>query len=179
MGWIEDTLRDLARRRSALAAPPPGENGPQPTGPIGQPTGGGLGAAVMGPQPSGETGFHPGPRGAVDRSRALGLGAESPERTMALVQAYQTYLRKADRKQDPLMDRVRSRPNPDGPGTLVDEQRPAQLLPGEDGPLRVNTSGNKRRGLSFQQFQVPGRGRVNVYYTPDGRRIVVPLPRKK
>jgi hypothetical protein len=157
MGWIEDTLRDLARQRSRLAAPPPGENGPQPTGPIGGMTGGGLGGAVIGPQGGPET--------------------DSQARTLGLVRNYQEYLRNSGRKRDPLLDRVRSRSTPRG--TMVDERIPAKLLGDPAQPFRVNQSGNKRKGLTFQQFELPDGGRANVYYGADGQRTVVRLPRKR
>jgi hypothetical protein len=151
MGWIEDTLRDLARRRSALAAPPPGENGPQPTGPIGQPTGGGLGGAVMGPQGGPE--------------------ADSHARTYGLVDAYQAYLKRSGRTQDPLLDAVQTKRLPGGQ-TRMSERTPARLLGDPANPFQVNKTKNAREGLTFQSYAVPG-GKVNVYYTPSGKRIPV------
>lgn len=140
--WIEKTLRDLALQRLQLER----SNGaPQPTGPIGQPEGGGLGAAVM-PQPAG-------PRadpGVVDEQA----------RTLDLVENYQKYLRQSGRRADPLAGRAER---------LGD---PAQ-------PFRVNkNAGNKREGLSFQQYELPGGKRVNVYYGQNGERIVVHLPKR-
>lgn len=158
MSWIEDTLRDLARRRSALAAPAAGENAPQPTGPVGGMTGGGLGAARLSP----------------------GMGSEQTDpqaRTLGLVEGFQKYLKRSGRTQDPLLEALRVRDMPGG--RHVDEQTPAKLL-GEPGQtMRVNETDNKRAGLSFQQFELPGGRRVNVYYGSNGERTVVRLPRRR
>ena len=132
--------------------------GPQPTGSIGQPSGGGLGAAVL-PQGLGDP--------AVDEQA----------RTLGLADGFQRYLKRSGRSQDPLLEAVRSRET--RRGTMVDEQTPARLLGSPEQPFRVNTTGNERKGLSFQQFELPGGQRVNVYYGKNGQRTVVRLPKRR
>jgi hypothetical protein len=57
----------------------------------------------------------------------------------------------------------------------------ARLVPdAAGGPLRVNrNAGSEREGLSFQQFELPGGRRVNVYYGQNGERILVHLPKRR
>jgi hypothetical protein len=170
--WIEQTLEQIARERR-------GQMKPQPTGPIGQPTGGGLGAAVIGPnpppaQPQG-FGFHPLNRMHAERqARDVSSG---PERLNPLIAAYQAYLKRSGRSQDPLLDRTRSRQT--ARGTMVDEMSPAKQVMGPGGEaFSVNRSNNERRGLTMQTFELPGGKRVHVYFGKNGERTVIRLPKR-
>jgi hypothetical protein len=123
---------------------------PQPTGPVAQPAG----------------------------------GMDQQARTLDLVENYQKYLRQSGRKRDPLMGDVQGYRQQAGPGGSVSGSGvggAAHLLPGADGePFRVNrNAGNAREGLSFQQFELPGGQRVNVYYGENGERTVVRLPKRR
>jgi hypothetical protein len=160
VSWIEDTLAMLQRQRQRLEAPAPAENAPQPTGP-----------AAMTGAPG------PGAMGLPGVGRDVSQG---PARSYANVAAYQKYLRRSGRKHDPLLDTQQVTPDADGSGGSFRERTPARVRMDAAGQaMRVNTTGNERRGLSFQQFRLPGGRRVNVYYGANGERTVVHLPKRK
>lgn len=150
MTWIEETLADLARRRQGLQAAPPGANAPQPTGMAG--------------------GFHPGPRGMVDRSQALGVGEQ--DRTLALVQGYQKYLKRSGRQHDPITDALKL--TPQGRGMRAVEQAPGELETGPGGQAFQVTQHGPRAGLVHQRYDLGDGLKANVYYDPaTGEREVV------
>jgi hypothetical protein len=174
--WIQDTLEAIRRERARAvqgAAPPPGQMAPQPPGPVG-------GMPAQGP-PKGMPGAsgimgmpgHPFNEGQAElRARDV-----SPDgRQNALIEAYQAYLKKSGRRQDPLLDAVRERRRPGGTA-ISDGARPV-LGPGGEA-FSVNTSNNERRGLTMQKFDLPGGRRVHVYYGANGERTVIRLPKKR
>jgi hypothetical protein len=174
MSWIEDTLNQIRRERARQmqgAAPPPGVNGPQPTGPVG-------GFPRQGPskglaQPEGGL-FSRQPLNAMHaerQGRDVSMGAG---RTSALMQAYQAYLKRSGRSQDPLLGQ---RPGVGGDDPSV---QGAQVVRGADGEaFSVNQSQNERRGLTMQTLELPTGQRVHVYYGKNGERTVIRLPRKR
>lgn len=122
----------------------------------------------------------PQPTGPVAQPDA---GAEQQARTLDLVENYQRYLRQSGRRRDPLMGAVQGRQATGADGSVSGSgvASRAALMPGADGqPFRVNhNAGNAREGLSFQQFELPGGQRVNVYYGENGERTVVRLPKRR
>lgn len=147
----------------------------------------------MGPQPPGPAGGFPrqGPAKGVDRQQPVGgfglmglnqLHAErarrdvsnGPERVTALMGAYQAYLKRSGRSQDPLMGQ---RPGVGGDDPSV--AAPKQIMGPDGQAFSVNRSGNERRGLTMQTFELPGGRRVHVYYGKNGERTVIRLPKRR
>jgi hypothetical protein len=191
--WIQQTLDALARERRGL---PGAQMRPQPPGPVGRNRAANSAmlagyAANPGSVPDPE-GNLTGAAGNRARNSALLAGyaanpesvpegpdvSMGPERATALMNAYQAYLKRSGRKQDPLLDRVRMSAGPHG-RTQVDELRPAKVLMQDGEPFSVNTTNNERRGLTLQKFELPGGKVVHVYYGKNGERTVVRLPRKR
>ncbi len=173
--WIEQTLQQIARERARRvqgAAPPPGQMGPQAPGPVG----GVPGPAKGVDRAPGGFGLHPLTRMHAERQdRDVSAG---PERLNPLISAYQAYLKRSGRSQDPLLGGTRSRET--ARGTMVDEMPAARQVMGPGGEaFSVNRSNNERRGLTMQTFELPGGKRVHVYYGKNGERTVIRLPKRR
>lgn len=147
--WLGDYMAALRQRGEAqalLEASKPGQMAPQRPGLAGSMDAGAVGPAAAG----------------------VATAPQSPA-VLSLVEAYQKYLRRSGRSQDPLMDAGKLSDAPGGGGRF--EERPAAtLLKAANGDAFSMTDHGPRAGQIKQAYELADGRKVHVYYDERGRR---------